>query len=219
MARVGDLVGPATDPHSGQPEAKATPAAIAPAAFVSRGFALTRGRVTWPPGTWWARVAVTAGSGYWLATNDPPATWRQTVRRILGEPVELAEYVDDPRGLYRAAAFAEGRLDGCIFIGPSEAAPQWDAVKELFGSEAIEPAQRRMLLSGKSAGGLPDAGPLICSCFGVGLNVIRGALHSGAAANVEDIGKALRAGTNCGSCLPELKRIVQGSVNERVAAV
>jgi assimilatory nitrate reductase catalytic subunit len=76
-----------------------------------------------------------------------------------------------------------------------------------------------MLLSGKSAGGLPDAGPVICSCFGVGLNVIRGALHSGAAANVEDIGKALRAGTNCGSCLPELKRIVQGSANERVAAV
>jgi assimilatory nitrate reductase catalytic subunit len=219
MARVGDLVGPATDPHSGQPEAKATPAAIAPAAFVSRGFALTRGRVTWPPGTWWARVAVTAGSGYCLATNDPPATWRQTARRILGEPVELAEYVDSPRGLYRAAAFAEGRLDGCVFIGPCEAAPQWDAVKDLFGAEAIEPAQRRMLLSGKSAGSLPDAGPLICSCFGVGLNVIRSALRSGAAANVEEIGKALRAGTNCGSCLPELKRIVQGSANERVAAV
>jgi assimilatory nitrate reductase catalytic subunit len=34
------------------------------------------------------------------------------------------------------------------------------------------------------------------------------------AANVEDIGRALKAGTNCGSCLPELKRIV----NERVAA-
>src|SRR5712671_3070753 len=219
MARVGDLVGPATDPHSGQPEAKATPATIAPVAFASRGFALIRDRVTWPPGIWWARVAVTAGSGYWLATNDPPAIWQQTARGILGEPAELAEYVDAPRGLYRAAAFVEGRLDGCVFIGPSEAAPQWDAVKDLFGAEAIEPAQRRMLLSGKSAGGLPDAGPLICSCFGVGLNVIRGALRSGTAANVEDIGKALRAGTNCGSCLPELKRIVQGSANERVAAV
>jgi assimilatory nitrate reductase catalytic subunit len=219
MARVGGLVGPATDPHSGQPEAKATPAAIAPAPFAWRGFALTRGPATWPAGTWWARVAVTAGSGYVLATNDAPATWQQAARRILGEPVELAEYVDAPRGLYRAAAFVAGRLDGCLFIGPSEAAPQWDAVKELFGSEAIAAGERRMLLSGKSAGGLPDAGPVICSCFGVGLNVIRGALQSGAAANVEDIGKALRAGTNCGSCLPELKRIVQGSVNEHVAAV
>ena len=34
------------------------------------------------------------------------------------------------------------------------------------------------------------------------------ALASGAAASVEEIGVALRAGTNCGSCLPELKRIV-----------
>src|SRR5712671_4009940 len=115
MARVGDLVGPATDPHSGQPEAKATPAAVAPVAFASRGFVLARRPVTLPPGTWWARVAVTAGSGYWLATNDAPATWQQTARRILGERAELAEYVDAPRGLYRAAAFAEGRLDGCIF--------------------------------------------------------------------------------------------------------
>ena len=41
-ARVGDLVTPATDPFSGQPEAKATPAAIAPMTFSGRGFALIR---------------------------------------------------------------------------------------------------------------------------------------------------------------------------------
>jgi assimilatory nitrate reductase catalytic subunit len=40
------------------------------------------------------------------------------------------------------------------------------------------------------------------------LSVIRAAITSKAATNVEAIGKALRAGTNCGSCLPELKRIV-----------
>jgi assimilatory nitrate reductase catalytic subunit len=32
----------------------------------------------------------------------------------------------------------------------------------------------------------------------------------GAATSVESIGAALRAGTNCGSCLPEFKRIVAG---------
>jgi assimilatory nitrate reductase catalytic subunit len=64
------------------------------------------------------------------------------------------------------------------------------------------------VLSGKSTDGLPDPGPVICACFGVGLNVIRAALESGAAANAEEIGMALRAGTNCGSCLPELRRIV-----------
>ena len=217
-ARIGELVTPDTDPHSGQPELKATPAAIAPVTFAARGFALTRRPIALPPGTWWARVAVAAGTGYVLATNDAPALWRESARRVLGasvETAEYAEYIDAPRGLYRIAAFVRGRLDGCLFIGPAEGAPQWDAVRELFASEAIEPAQRRTVLSGRSADGLPDAGPVVCSCFGVGLNVIREALRSGAAADVEEIGKALRAGTNCGSCLPELKRIVQA--HDRVA--
>ena len=39
-ARVGDLVSPQTDPFSGQPEAKATPVAVAPLTFAYQGFAL-----------------------------------------------------------------------------------------------------------------------------------------------------------------------------------
>jgi len=66
------------------------------------------------------------------------------------------------------------------------------------------------VLSGKTTAGPADPGPLICACFGVGPNVIRDCIASGVAASVEDdIGAALRAGTNCGSCLPELKRVVQ----------
>jgi len=53
-----------------------------------------------------------------------------------------------------------------------------------------------------------DPGPLVCACFGVGVNTIRAEVTSGKAANVDEIGRALRAGTNCGSCLPELRKIV-----------
>jgi len=81
-------------------------------------------------------------------------------------------------------------------------------VKALFEAESVGDVQRRAVLSGKSTDGLADPGPVICACFGIGLNVIRAAIASGSAASVDDIGTALRAGTNCGSCLPELKRIV-----------
>jgi assimilatory nitrate reductase catalytic subunit len=81
-------------------------------------------------------------------------------------------------------------------------------VKASFAAETLGPAARRMLLSGRPADGLPEAGPLVCTCFGVGLAVIRAAITARTAANVDDIGRALKAGTNCGSCLPELKRIV-----------
>ena len=208
FARVGELVTPANDPYSGQPEAKATPAAIALVDFAFRGFALARGRFALPPDTWWSRLAVVNGGGFLMATNDGPEIWRGRAQTQFGARAELAEYLDEPRGTYRVAAFAEGRLIGCLFIGPANATPQWDTVKTLFETETLDDAQRRAVLSGKSIDGLPDPGPLICACFGVGLNVIRDAIENGVAVSVDDIGTTLRAGTNCGSCLPELKRII-----------
>jgi assimilatory nitrate reductase catalytic subunit len=212
-ARIGELVTPANDPYSGQPEAKATPVAIAPVAFRFRGFALARGNIALPSGTWWSRVTVKNGAGLLLATNAPPSVWREHVAAMFGA-AEVAEYLDEPRGIFRMAAFVEGELAGCVFIGPAEAPPHWDTVKALFEAEALGEAQRRTVLSGKSADGLADPGPLVCACFGVGLNAIRAAIESGVAMSVEEVGAALRAGTNCGSCLPELKRIVS---HERIA--
>ena len=206
--RVCELVTPATDPYSGQPEAKATPVAIVPVEFAFSGFALAREKITLPPNTWWSRLTVVNGGGYLLATNDGPDIWRGHAQTQFGADAEPAEYYDEPRGTYRVAAFAEGRLIGCLFIGAASAMPQWDAVKALFEAETLDEAHRRSVLSGKSIDGLPDPGPLICACFGVGLNVIRNAIDCGVAVDVEDIGTALRAGTNCGSCLPELRRIV-----------
>ncbi|HKA72390.1 MAG TPA: (2Fe-2S)-binding protein, partial [Xanthobacteraceae bacterium] len=110
--------------------------------------------------------------------------------------------------VYRVAAFRDGCLAGCLFVGPAHSAPPWDAVKASLGADTLAHNARRLLLSGRSADGLPDAGPLVCTCFGVGLATIRTALARREAANVDDIGRALKAGTNCGSCLPELKRIV-----------
>jgi assimilatory nitrate reductase catalytic subunit len=127
---------------------------------------------------------------------------------MFGDGAELAEYADAQRGIYRAAAFVDGQLAGCLFIGPAETALQWDAVKALFEGETLGDDARRVLLSGRSADGLVSAGPIVCACFSVGLATIRDAIQSGAATSVETIGQALRAGTNCGSCLPELKRIV-----------
>jgi assimilatory nitrate reductase catalytic subunit len=217
-ARIGDLVMPETDRYSGQPDAKATPAAIAPVAFVFRGFAITRRPLALPAGTWWARVALAQAFGLLLASNNGPTTWRARAREMFGDDAELAELCDDRSGVYRAAAFVAGQLDGCLFIGPAAAAPQWDALKALFEAGTLDDAARRVLLSGRSTDGLASAGPIVCACFGVGLATIRGALQSGKATSVEGIGAALRAGTNCGSCLPELKRIVADPAAEATRA-
>ena len=215
--RVGALVAPFTDPFSGQPENKATPVAIEAFAFAQRGFVLSRKPMTFPKGVWWARVAVTGGYGYLLASNAEPALWKSFLAPQ-GEARHIAEYEDAARGVYRAAQFSGNALDACLFIGPAADAPDWDAVKAVFAAETIGDEQRRLLLSGKSADGVASDGPVVCACFGIGRGTICGAIGSGARTAAE-IGAKLKAGTNCGSCIPELKRLIaQTDAPERLVA-
>jgi assimilatory nitrate reductase catalytic subunit len=204
-ARVGSLVAPLTDPFSGQPESKATPASIAPYEYVFRGFALSRTRLELPGHTWWARAAVNGGYGYLFAGNADVTGWQSWMSSIAGS--EIAEYRDSVGGVYRAASFAHGRIEVCLFVGPARDVTDWDVVKDLFAVETVSDEQRRLLLSGKSATGLAGEGPVICACFGVGRAKICDAIAAGAG-TVAEIGVRLKAGTNCGSCIPELKRLI-----------
>ncbi len=207
-ARVDEMTTAQNDPYSGQPELKATPACIAPVEFAYRGFALTRQPLTLPAGTWFARQAVTGGAGLLFATREPPAVWREIAQRAMPAGADIAEYVDERRGLIRIAAFRAGRLDSCMFVGLPAALPSWDVVRGLFESDQIEEHDRRLLLSGSGGDGALETGPIVCACFGVGLPAIREAIAKGGAASVADLGKKLRAGTNCGSCVPELRAIL-----------
>ena len=52
----------------------------------------------------------------------------------------------------------------------------------------------------------------MCSCFGVGSKAIAAcALALGAGATPVEIGKKLKCGTNCGSCIPEIQSIIRES--------
>ncbi|MBC7576189.1 MAG: molybdopterin-dependent oxidoreductase [Tardiphaga sp.] len=209
FARVGALVAPFIDPFSGQPENKATPVSIAPHLFAQRGFVLSRTPLALPPTALWARVAVTGGVGYLISDNADLVTWQDWLRPLPGS--DVAEFVDARRGVFRAASFDGDRIETCLFIGPTADALDWDAVKALFAQGALDDDARRMLLSGQSADGHASAGPIVCACFGVGRNTICEAIAAGAGTAAE-IGTRLKAGTNCGSCIPELKRLIAGAV-------
>ncbi|MEH2610324.1 nitrate reductase [Bradyrhizobium sp. AZCC 1693] len=204
-ARVGSLVAPVIDPFSGQPENKATPSSITPYEYVFRGFALSRKPLELPAHAWIARVAVNGGHGYLFADNADLASWQSWLKSFARD--DVAEYVDFGGGVYRAASFGGDRIDTCLFIGPARDAGDWNVVKGLFAADTLGTDQRRMLLSGKSADGLANTGPIVCACFGVGRNTICDTI-AGGARSAADIGDRLKAGTNCGSCIPELKRLI-----------
>jgi assimilatory nitrate reductase catalytic subunit len=161
-----------------------------------------------PDHAWWARATVSGGLGYLIADNADLKGWSSWLRAVAGE--ELAEYSDFGGGVYRASSFAGDAIETCLFLGPARDAGDWDLVKELFAAGALSDDQRRMLLSGKPAQGLASTGPVVCACFGVGRTTICDAIAAGARSATE-IGMRLKAGTNCGSCIPELKRLIAQS--------
>jgi assimilatory nitrate reductase catalytic subunit len=134
---------------------------------------------------------------------------------------DFAEYRDFGGGVFRAASFVDDRLAACLFVGPAHDAGDLDIVKQLFAADRVSDDERRMLLSGRSSEGVVSTGPVVCACFGVGRASICDAIASGANTAAE-IGAKLKAGTNCGSCVPELKRLIAErpvvSAPQRVAA-
>jgi assimilatory nitrate reductase catalytic subunit len=64
------------------------------------------------------------------------------------------------------------------------------------------------LLAGRPATPRADRGPIVCACFDVGMKTILTAIATDALASVEQVGQALSAGTNCGSCRPAIQRLI-----------
>ncbi|MBZ6427741.1 (2Fe-2S)-binding protein, partial [Pantoea piersonii] len=81
-----------------------------------------------------------------------------------------------------------------------------ELIAAAFRAPPADAAGRFALLAGRAAQG-NSAGRIICSCFGVGETAIRQAVAQGCDSPAA-LGVALKCGTNCGSCLPELKLLL-----------
>jgi len=210
-AKVTALVPSITDPISGQPESKHAPARIARLPVQWFGFVLTRQ----PPShmldeaSYWTR---SRGTGLWryeLAGLTPAQDWSDTMPSWLthqGGQGQWAEYADAAKGTYRAALIRDNVLQACVFIAPTIDLPDRDWLSTLFGKTTLSDQERAMLLSGSPPGDHEDAGKTICSCFSVGEKTICRAIKEQNITSVEELGKVLKAGTNCGSCVAELKQ-------------
>lgn len=203
--RIGAVVQAATDPFSGQPEMKATTVALSKVEVESEGFLLCRGDVASLGGVLWTRVAIEGGTGLLFAALAPLGG-AAIIRGIAGSDAVISEVGDPSRGLYRAAAFQDGRLTAVFFSGPG-AREAWATVTRLFACPTLDPADRRALLAGRSAEGIADQGPTVCACFAVGLTAVRCAISEGAS-DVDAVGRATKAGTNCGSCRSEIRKLI-----------
>jgi assimilatory nitrate reductase catalytic subunit len=211
-ARVGALVHPFTDPHSGQPDSKAVPSALAPVCFSAHGFVLTCTRMPLPGDTVFAWAAIEGGYAARFATNEPFAALFETFA-ARSRAAEQASYNDPARGIFRTALILHERLDAVLFFGREGEVPPWSGLAEAWRLGRLDGAARRFLLAGRSASADFDANPTICACFGVKSRAILAAIADGAS-STEAVGARLNAGTNCGSCLPELRQMIAAAARQ-----
>jgi assimilatory nitrate reductase catalytic subunit len=202
-ARINGAIPAAADPVSGQPELKHAPLRVTRYDAAWHGFVLSRSRVEPDIAAWCAAIPVEGGWRIEAAGTEEPTEAFARLRALL--PAEEWVVLEDPAGgTFRAAALRDGRLEGAVLVGPSAASlPPRDWLASLLAAEGMEPADRAALLAGRRRGGPPPS-PVVCVCHGVSAATIAGC----GASDVASVGAATRAGTVCGSCKPEIARLL-----------
>jgi len=113
-------------------------------------------------------------------------------------------FIDKAKRYYKKCIIHEDKLVGAILIGDKS---EFLEFKELI-SNKIELSEKRLQLlrSGNKAD--PVLGKLVCSCNNVGSENINKKIAEGCD-NMKDLCASTGAGTGCGSCRPEVKRLLE----------
>jgi assimilatory nitrate reductase catalytic subunit len=212
-ARVGSLIPSLTDPYSSQPAFKQTPVAIEQYQPNWHGFLLSRRELQLQDLSYWT---VSKGNGFFryeIAGEESIEDWAGWARDRLcahADDISWAEYFDKSQNNYRGARIENQKLESALFIGPSHLLPPRDYLAELFSKDNLTNDEKRSLLAGRPIGDHQDLGPVVCSCFGVRKGTIEEKIASDGLTTYQQVGECLNAGTNCGSCIPEIKGLLVG---------
>jgi assimilatory nitrate reductase catalytic subunit len=208
---VGQAVQPDCDAVSGQPALKSTEVRITPVAARWHGILLRRQEGPAPVDAEWVRYPVAHGQVFRLTGLDEMPEGAELdayATALLRAPgTQIVEMSDRSRKVFRRAALRDDGLEACVMFAASRAALPGEAALAALLGEAIPEGGRLRLLAG-NLGGEPES-RRICACFGVDEAAIRYAAVTHRLTNSAALGAHLRAGTNCGSCIPELERILR----------
>ncbi|MEO1656539.1 MAG: molybdopterin-dependent oxidoreductase [Pseudomonadota bacterium] len=207
-ARVDAMVAPIVDPISGQPALKSSSVRIVPFEPAWHGFAVGMA-LEHPDTEYWAEVPCERGHRMELAGLSAPDDWSRFAKTLLnaGRDAVLVHETAEDEASYRCAVFERGRMTG-IFLASDEpvtAARDWLA--EQIG-RVIPAGDRHRILSGQPPEGVFDPGPTVCACLGVGRNTICRAIKNGAN-NLNAVGERTGAGTGCGSCRQDIRKLME----------
>ena len=212
QGRMGALVNPAVDPISKQPESKHTPVRIKPFQAVWQGFILSREELSLSDVDYVVKIKGGDYVRYELAGQGLASSWLEALKEYLindrTEEYHWQTYQDASQGVYRAALFVDAVLTTVIFIAADHHLPERHWLIGLFAKNSLELSERMALLTGRVPVGTEDTGKTVCACFNIGEKILLKAIKDKQLKTPQEVGHCLKAGTNCGSCIPELKALL-----------
>ena len=117
-------------------------------------------------------------------------------------------FIDKARRYYKKCIIHQDRLVGAILIGDRD---EFREFREWI-TGGIELNERRLQLLRSGSRVQPLQGRLVCSCNNVGVDNLQQKIAEGYN-EMAALCSATGAGTGCGSCRPEVKRILEGHVS------
>ena len=207
-SRIGAVVNPVVDPISFQPESKHTPVDITPFQAEWQGLLLSRNKLTWPKTEYLVESKGKQHSLYFLASETTLTDSTEQLEKWLkiNPTWEFLSYEDTSLGHYRLAALDnKGQLQAVALISTADQLPDPNWLGMQFDKPSLDTRSRNALLSGQAPAG-EDIGKIICACFSIGEKTIDKAIKEKKLNSIEAIGRCTKAGTNCGSCVPEIKQ-------------
>jgi len=200
---VNVLTAPETDPVSGQPALKS--GAVTAEVYSAKWYGFIASTAEMTPQTPYAAIARTqTGWQAEIAGSQTPSDWEAEARKLSGQTDGTAAVqTDEATGLTRVAIIVDGITAALFFAASSPVVISRAATVALIGTQTTP----LVALAGRGPADMPDPGATVCSCFNVGRNTLRTAIDDGAR-SVVALGAATCAGTNCGSCKPELAALL-----------
>ena len=214
LGRADALTAPEVCPKSFQPALKATPVKLENFKPDWYGFLVLRNEdafnVIKPLAPYWAKATIKNGARYEIAGHGDSDEIITALKSEFSEAdYDLLDMSGAIGSIHRVGVFAkDGTLIGALYLANQPVALSRDWVCEQLGEAQADARQRYRILAGRPGADMPDKGAIICSCMGVGVNDIKSAIEGGCA-SLKAVCDKTTAGTNCGSCQPEIRALLE----------
>ncbi|MEP7728520.1 nitrate reductase [Marinomonas primoryensis] len=208
-AVVSNLIPQVVDPLSGQPESKHAQVKLEAVTEVFYGVIVSATPLEALDFTYWCYVPSKHGYHYEVVwpIGESVASIQSSFKISAQVTGEWLEYTNPRTQQIRLAYITDQKLTAAVYLHPTPKSISCDWLEsKLAVNETLSELDRMAILVGTPAN-VEDKGTIVCSCFQVGSKQIEKAI-AGGACSVEELGAKLKCGTNCGSCLPELKHFI-----------